>query len=82
MTGQEWPDFLTVVDNPVTRFPLRVEPPLLIASASEYAEVMGRVAAYCQLAWQGPVRCNPRVIPADWLRPGDGDCDIALRETS
>lgn len=79
MSTRSWPDFLLEVQNPFTRFAVRIEPPLLIASEGEYQEVTGKVTAYCRVAWEGPVRCNPKVIPSDWLRPDEDDSDIKRR---
>jgi hypothetical protein len=70
-----YPCTVGVLQNPVTRFGVRVEPPVEIRSALEWDAMEAKFSAYCQAAWSagpdvgpiGPLRLSPDVIPASWL---------------
>ena len=56
------------LQNPITRADVKVEPPFEVTSGDQWASVCQKFNAYCEAAWEGPVRLDPQVIPADWLR--------------
>lgn len=64
----EYPWTLAALQNPVTRFEVRVEPPIEVRSGEEWDSICSKFCAYCQAAWEGPVRLSPEVIDAGWLQ--------------
>lgn len=72
MIGMTYPLTISTLNNPITRFDVRVEPPIEVRSEAELYGVQGKFMSYCKVAWDGEpdqVRCNPAMIPSDWLRP-------------
>lgn len=72
----QFPFTVTALQNPVTRFDVKVEPAIEVTSELEWAAVAAKFTAYCRAAWAegpdmegcGPVRLSPGSISADWLK--------------
>lgn len=74
MSTEAWPSAVSTLVNPVTRTVVRVEPPIEIGSDAEGEALYVKFAMLCKAAWDNPGdpsvwRCDPAMIPSDWLRP-------------